>query len=327
MSRRPVSRRSVLFAGGAVAGIGTAGAYLSSTANDDLPGAQGFTAKSAPARSDPLVAIDVDRVLRNPAISAGASALLDAQSFAAFPASLTALFDSGVTVIDPNNLGKLVCIETTDDEAAAVVWAEWTREDLVAVVEDESERAAETRSYRDRTTYATDGVAGAVLADEVFAVGSMDAVRSVVDVWHSDAEPVEDAVLGPFERTPPDAPVRFAASELGFDADVHANRSDTYERIENRSGWIAASDEPVLGVQYGLESIDDVESVIAALRSDLAEPSEDDSDDSTLSDAVRNDVSVDRTGDVVTVTYRDAAEPFTDQVGEALRAFATIGAG
>lgn len=322
MQQPTVTRRNLLAIAGAGAGLGVLGSIQSVPGDDNTPGARGFTAGSAPAGSNPLAVIDAGAALGRPPVAAGGSAVLDARPFTLLPPSLIAPFDGSDSVVNPESLGKLVCVGIAPDDGAAVVWADWARDDLVAVL---GAGSVETGTYLDRPTIVVDETAATALGTDVFAIGGTAAVRAVADVWHGDGGPVADEVLGPLERTPRSAPVRFAVRELAMYGDVSPGRSEAYDDVVDASVWIESNGgESVLGVQYRVDAIDAVDRLASALRSDLIEGSEASSDDVDVPDVTRNDISLERSGDVVTVEYRDADERFVDHVGAVLRGFAAV---
>lgn len=323
MTPNSVSRRTVLASTGAVAGFGALGWYIIPRQRETKPGAEGFSAKTAPQSSDPLLVVDADEILQRPAIRSGVDTFLDGQAFNSLPEPLRALFDGTETPLDPNSIGKLVFVDPAPQGAVAVIWADWTRDDLANVLENATQGSIESGSYRSRTTYSTETTTAAVLADQAFAIGATEPVRAVVDVWHGEDDPVAQAVLDPFERTPQSAPVRFAASSMNYEGDTPDLRTDAYDRIVNASGWIEVrGGDPALGFQYQVDSIDVADSVASTLRADLSPTAGEGSDEWTLSESVRNDITVERTGDIIRAEYQDAEELFADHVGQVIRVLA-----
>ncbi|WP_132058600.1 hypothetical protein [Halorussus amylolyticus] len=271
MSSNQPSRRTVLTAGVGAIGLGIVGvSAIEFATDDDSPGAEGFTAKTVPAGSDPLVLVDADEIASSDTANGVTRTLLGAGQFDDLPDALVGMFgDESQSVIDPEAVGKMAFVGSeTGDGGGAVVWADWTDDELLEVLESGGGNATPSESYRDRMMYGTDDASAAVLGDTEFALGTPEVVRTIADVWHGDADPVGGTTLDSFERTPSEATVRFSFEEIQFSCDdTTASDSDAYDAVTQVYGWVPASDDGIR-LRLRVESNDATDEVAAAVRSD-----------------------------------------------------------
>lgn len=285
----------MLAAGGVTIGLGIAGASaVEFTSDGGSPGAEGFTAKTVPSGSDPLVLVDADQVDPSGTAATVTRTLLGARPFDDLPDALGGMFeDHSRSTIDRRAVGKLVFVgsDADPDHGGAVVWADWTDDELIEVLDSGGDSATDVRtdSYGDRTLYTTGETSAVELGDTEFALGTPEVVRDIVDVWHADADPVGGTTLDSFERTPLEANVRFSFGELRLTCDdTVASESGAYDAITQVYGSVPESDDTVrLHMRVG--SNDASKGIAAAIRADLGV------DDDA--------VTVDYQNDVVTVEY------------------------
>lgn len=319
-----ITRRNAIAAGCLfVAGSGCA-SPLTSTEDSRSPGADDFTAGTVPAESDPVLALVPDDVRADSAATTVATQLLDGPSFADLPTRVAHLVREPSSAIDSAPVGKVVVIgSNAGSGSGAVIWAEWSEDDLLDMLPQSGQGTLETQTYDGRTIHKIGERAGVRLAEQVFTVGTSDIVRSVVDVWHGDGDPVSAAVLRPFERTDREAPVRFATTGLAFHADSTPPRTTEYAPVANTSVSIATADrESTVNVAYAVDSINAAKSLGEALERDLGIESVSGAVEPALPRGIRRDLAVDRTGTVVTLRYRDGAETVAEYGGDVITAVA-----
>lgn len=318
MSPNRISRRTALSAGGVLVALGVVGASAFEFASDDdPPGADGFTAKTVPAGSDPLVLVDAEEAAHDDAAKAALRTLLAAGQFADVPDALVEAFDSDPqSTVDASSVGKLAFVgsDVAGNAGGAVVWADWSDDELRGVLGSVGRADVRTETYGDRTLYTTAGTSAAVLADEAFALGATAVVRDIVDAWHGDAEPVGGATLDSFERTPREANVRFSFDELRLACDRGGEgRPDAYDRITRVYGWVPSTGDGIR-LRLRVESGTAGGEVATAVRNDLAAGGERDEAASEEGDAglprgAATGVTVGHDHDFVAVDYAlDAAE-------------------
>lgn len=317
MSPDQLSRRTALSAGGALVGLGVVGAsaFELTSETNETPGADGFTAGTAPAGSDPLVLVDTDGIAENNTAKAVTGTLLGAEQFGDLPDALVGAFENGSesrSAIDTDPVGKLVLVgsDVAPDVGGAVVWADWTDDDLLDVFESSDETETQTERYRSRTLYTAGGTSAAVLGDQEFALGATEVVRNVVDAWHGDADPVGGETLRSFERTSRRAHVRFSFDELRLACDgVAASRSAAYDRITQVYGSVPATGG-VVRLHLRVAPDGDRTDVATALRNDLGVTGGDSSrgENAGLPHDAVDGVTVESEHDFVTVEYGSAGD-------------------
>ena len=325
MSPNKLSRRSVLSAGGVLVGVGLIGssALKLTSENDQTPGADGFTAKTVPAGSDPLILIDPDELAQNDTAMVVSRILVGARQFDDVPDGLVEASEGESSpTVDSNDAGKVVLVGSAeaDGGGGAVVWADWTDDELIDVLESTDGAERRTEAYRGRTLYTTGETSAAILGDTEFALGTPKVVRSVVDVWHGDAEPVDGETLDSFERTPPEAPVRFSFDELHLACDDAApSQSDAYDAVTQIYGSVSATGDAVR-LQLRVDSNAATSEVATAVSDDLGLDGEDDSESEGggFPHKARNDVTVGHEHDFVVVELDPRADRNAEVAGVVL---------
>ncbi|WP_121742855.1 hypothetical protein [Natronorubrum halophilum] len=320
-----ITRRNAIVAGCVLGGLGGCASLPASDERSQSPGAAGFTAGTVPAESDPLLVIHPEETHHNPATTALAKRLLGGSSFAGIATAIADFSDGPSSDVVSADVGKLAVIgSNTGYGSGAVVWAEWSEDDLREILERPGRDEPEPGTYHGRAIYETDELGAATLADQAVAIGTARVVRSVVDVWHGDTDPVADAVLRPFERTDRDAPVRFATTGLAFQADSPSPRTAEYDPVANTSVSIATEDrEAIVDVAYEVEASDAADPLAKALERDLGIGSASAAVEPVLPRGIRGDLAVDRNATVVTVRYRGSVDAVAEHVGDVVTTFGT----
>ena len=148
--------------------------------------------------------------------------------------------------LDPRGLNELITFAEVgeSDSFGAVVWTDWSEDDLTAAAED-NEADLEESSYEGTTIYeGEDGSLLGVLADGTYAIGPEDVVEATIDVHNGDADPVGGDVRSAYENSQ-GGYVRFAFTvdedlipeESGGQFDV-----SVFEDVESGYGSVAAGD-------------------------------------------------------------------------------------
>lgn len=218
------TRRQLLLAGGGLVGVGGVAGCLSRD-NPTQLGSDGLTAQTAPAAVDSLFFI------RGTQATSGVRA-------ATGLAGDTPGFGSIQLDVEP----KTLFVRTGPATGGAVVWADWDTDRLEAVVKDTGSGSLQTKTHNGRRTFITGDTAGVALGDTVFSVGASTTVRSVLDVWHGDGDPLGDEVLSGFDLTHRDAPVRFTlqAIDVSCGCLTETPRSDNHDAIGRVRGSVSA---------------------------------------------------------------------------------------
>ncbi|SEQ89016.1 hypothetical protein [Natrinema salaciae] len=247
------SRRNVLAAGVGLGGFGIGGIFaLKSDKDEELPGPQGFSAMLAPAGSDPLVMAHVDDVLQSGISKNVLHTLLSASQFDDLPDALTKAFDTiPETAVDIDSVGTLLLVgsDVAKDAGGAVVWANWTADDLVTVLESQDDTDIQSESYRGQTIYTAGETSAAKVGETVFMFGTSTVVRDlIVSSTDDDAKPVGGKTLDSFARTPLSAHVRFSFETLGLSCNTiatSAKTSSVYDGIQQVYGSVPDSGDEV----------------------------------------------------------------------------------
>lgn len=323
------SRRRVLSAMGSLFGIGAGAWLITSSSRRDSPGAEGLSIGTVPAESDPLLLIDPVRTRRCPADSTFATALLGYPAFEAVRPFLSGVFDDGSTGGTSENLGKLAVVgSSAGNGSAAVAWADWSDDDLEAIVTSSTEGSIETGMDDGQTVYRVGEKAATRLGNRVFTIGSTDVVRSVVEVWHGDVDPITGPVLRSFEYSDKDAPVRFGTTGRGFANATTTPRSQVYESIATTSADIICEDsEAALEVAYRADSSDLADPIAEELERDLGLVSNADPVEFPLPRMVYEDLTIQSDMDYVNVEFRASIETVETFTADFLATLGTVTGG
>ena len=324
MVGRKLTRRETVVSGCLLVGFSGCNSLSASIGNSHSPGADGFTAGTVPVETDPLLLVSPDESHTDAASTALTARLLESSSFSELPARLTDLVigSSGTT----SAAGKVAVLgSNAGSGSAGVVWAEWSDDDLVATLEQSGQDATEAETADGRTIYEAGGRSAAVLGEQVFAIGTADLVRAIVDVWHGDGDPVSDAVLRSFEGTTRESPVRFATTGCLFHDNSTPPQRAAYEHVTNTSVSFTGEDgDATVDIAYQVDSTDAAELLADALRTDLGLETTADAIDPVLPRGIRNDLTADRTSAVVTVQFRDTAKAVAEYGNDILTTLETV---
>lgn len=298
MPSRTLSRRDLVV--GCLTVAGFSGCSTSSSRQAQL-GAESVTARSIPAGSDRLAVFDIGQ--DNRAASSVSDAILTRRQFNSIPDPVATLPAATTGPLAETDVGKLACLSANaNDGSAAVIWARWTDENLATALGSNATQNSATADS-DRVRFRTSTASAARLTDTAFAVGDHETVRSIVDVWHHDGAVVSEDTLAPFERTDRGALIRFAAQDT-FDRD--GSIPEPYDRIENGSMALESVDTGTnLAFHFQVGSIDDAPTVESALRDDLV-------DSSRLPSPISLQLQIDRSADVIEVSYEAAEATMAD---------------
>ncbi|KDE58977.1 hypothetical protein EL22_01010 [Halostagnicola sp. A56] len=320
-----LTRREEVVSGCLLVGLGGCNSLPTSLGNSPPPGADELTAGTVPAETDPLLLVFPDELEPDSAATTIAAGLLESSPFTELSAGLADLV-TGSSSETASAVGKVAVLgSNAGSGSAGVVWAEWSDDELVALLEQSGQDATEAETADGRTIHEAGGQSAVVLGEHVFAIGTDDLVRSVVDVWHGDGDPVSDAVLGPFERTDRESPVRFATTGRAFHDDPTPPRRAAYDPVTNTSISITSGDgDATVDIAYQVDSTDAAESLADALRTDLGLETTADAIDPVLPRGIRNDLTVDRTSTVVSVRYQHSAEAVAEYGNDILTTLEAI---
>ncbi|WP_408956786.1 hypothetical protein [Natrinema sp. 74] len=315
------TRRSIIVATGSFAVIGYVGTdWLSDT---DSTGSDDFTAGTVPDGSDPLLLIRPRRGRDASITAAVVTSLLAATSLDKTPGLPRDALDAGR---DATDLHKLAVVGSNGSgESAVVAWADWSKTELRERVSASISGKPKTDAYEGRTVYLAGDAAGATLADGVVTLGTERQVRSVIDVWHADAAPVDDAVLHPFDRTDRTAPVRFATTGLAFHDDRTGPRTDEYAPVVNTAvDAVVDGTDATVTITYEVESIDATDRLANAIKRDLGLTPPEGPVEPALPRGIRSDLAVTTDPAVVTVDYSAAADSVAGYVSDVLTTLAAV---
>lgn len=340
MSESRPSRRSVLKTGatlGALAGVGSLTGCMGLLENQSTSG----KLDTVPGGSTTVLYADVAGFLSDDSVEGSLDDQLStySESMGSVPASLSDALDrvEGVTGLDPRNLNEVVTFGEVgaSDSFGVVVWTDWSESDVLDAAE-QSGTETEGSSYEGKTVYEggtdDDNWLG-VLEEGVFALGTENSVKSVIDTHTGNADPVGGDVRSAYERTR-DGYVRFAFTvpddivpeESGgqFDASV-------FSSVRTGHGSISAGSDSVFSLSLqtddseGAGNVADVlEGGLATLRNEIEGsspmgPSGEQLSESAISTLDATEVS--RDGSTVTVTISSDIGDFVAVVGAIVGSF------
>jgi len=175
--------------------------------------------------------------------------------------------------LDPRELNELITFGEagSSDSFGAVVWTDWSEDDLTDAVEENGSDLEED-SYEGSTIY--EGESGdliGVLEDGTYAIGSEGVVEDAIDVHNGDADPVGGEVRSAYENTR-DGYLRFAFT---VDEDLVPEESggqfdiSVFEDVESGYGSIASGDT-AFQVTLSTTDADSAENVADVIEGGLA---------------------------------------------------------
>jgi hypothetical protein len=338
MPDSPPSRRSVLKTGATLGGLASIGGLAGCMGILDSQSTSGKL-DSVPSGSTTVLYADVARFLSDDSVEGSLDEQLSTYSeeMSSVPASLSDALDriEDETGLDPRQLNELITFGEVgaDDSFGAVVWTDWSESDLVDAAEWNDTEATET-TYEGKTLYdgGEDDWIG-VLDDGVFALGTENSVKSVVDTHSGDADAVGGDVRSAYEQTR-DGYVRFA-----FEVPDEAVPEDSsgqfdvsvFSSVQTGHGSISAGSDSVFSLSLQTadgESAENVADVIdgglVTLRNRIEEsspmgPSGEQLSDSVISTIDATEVSQD--GSTVTVTISSDIGDFVAVFGAIVGSF------
>lgn len=323
MTDSTFTRRSILAAGGGLTILGYAGSQWYANTTSTPPGADGFSAGTVPESSDPLLVVRPDDGTIDTLTASVTTGLLERTDLDATPGLPTDLLDADDSSGD---LRKLAAVGSTQSQQSAVVaWTDWQTSDLLERLERAGAGEPTSTDYQGRTLHVADDAAAVALTDGVSALGSTDHVRAILDAWHGDAPPVDDAVLDPFERTTRTAPVRLATTGFAFHDVTPSTRTDAYAPIVNAS-IDARTDggDATVTTTYEVRSRDDTEDLAAALERDLGLTDDAAPVEPALPRGIRSDLTVSTDPAIVRIDYTAPTDSVTEHVDDVMRTIAAV---
>jgi len=269
MSPDQASRRSILVAGAGIGGLSLVGATaLFYGVDDDLPRSRGLTSGTVPAGSDPLVMAQIDRVQQSSVSRGVLGTLLRASEFSHLPDVLTQSLDTTAsTSLDLAPVGTVLLVGSplAEHAGSATVWANWTSDDLKALLETTGGRDVRSESYRDQTVYTSGEMSAFKPNDHTSLFGVPAVVRNHID----DFERIDGETLDLFTITPIPAQVRFSFESLGLPCDATTeSRSTAYDDLTQVYGWVSESGDE-LRLRLHVDRDADRDEIERALRDDL----------------------------------------------------------
>lgn len=285
------SRRNVLAASVGLGGFGISGIFARKSDKDkELPGPQGFSAMLAPAGSDPLIMAHVDDVLQSGISKNVLHALLNANQFTDLPTPLIRAFETrSEAAIDIDSVGTLLLVgsDVASDAGGAIVWANWTADDVVDILESPTDTDVQSESYRGQTIYTAGEKSAAEVGETVYMFGTPTVVRDLIaSSIDDDIKPVGGKTLDSFARTPLFAHVRFSFETLGLSCDTTSaslKKSSVYDGIDQVYGSVPESGDRVR-FKLRVEPSADRQEIATTVRDDLGNSERNFVDDIRITD-------------------------------------------
>ena len=175
--------------------------------------------------------------------------------------------------VDPRKIHEVVGFWGSDAETgAAVLWTDWSESALTNQMSSYSEE-----TYHGTTLYVPEyGGPGAVLGDGVYAVGSSEAVRSVIDVRDGRAKGLSGRLRSEYDATQgmtrvavdvPDLSMeRLTGEEASSGSQVEQTANSLLKTVEYASGsFFQDGNSRVMQVSLATESADDAEALDGSL--------------------------------------------------------------
>jgi len=245
------SRRTVLKTGATLGGLAAAGG-LSGCLGILGDGSGSGRIDAVPEDATTVLYADVSGFLNDESVRESVNEQIDtfasATGGSGGPDSIEDALDEieSETGLDPRGLNELITFGEAgaSDSFGAVVWTDWSEDDLTDAAE-EGAADLDEGSYEGTTIYeGDDGDLIGVLEDGTYAIGSEDIVEATVDVHNGDADPVGGEVRSAYENAR-DGYLRFAFTVS--DELVPAESSgqfdiSVFENVESGYGSIAAGD-------------------------------------------------------------------------------------
>lgn len=330
--RSPVSLRTVLVvlvAGALVASAGCTGAL--DGGGDGSSASVEPALDVVPAGSDAVFYADVNGALDDDELRSVADTMYSTEESA--PDDLDEAIEraqdnvslelSGVQAVTAYGQNDSTSVD--DAYGAAVVSADWSTEELIDAMENDSEITFENETYAGHDIYLPaddDDVSSAVgvVSDTRYVIGDQAAVEDALEVANGDADAFEGDVRDAFENTPDDAHVRFAVGvpQNQYDTgDAGGSQFDTgiFNDVSVVSGSQSTPDGNVslsMTAQFGSESNasdagDATEGIVQIARVYVQ-------DNQTQELLADEHLSIETDGADLTITATNSVETITDLI-------------
>lgn len=325
------SRRAVLKATAATASLGAIGSLAGcSDGSGTDPGGESGRIDRVPAGSSIAAHVDVGSLLADDAVRETVNELIEQYGISSV--GVGSLLDRAEqeSGLDPRELSEVLVFGDYDrpDRSAAVLWSEWSAEDLLAVGERTTGTPTED-SYKGATVYhgGTGDVDLAVLGDGAFAVGPAPGIEAAIDVREGDADPVGGDVREAYASSADghvrwgfSVPTNLVPEESGSSLDLAALRTVTYGY-----GSLTGSNEFRFSLRTdgdgsASEVADLAEAARTLLRTQLSRSGMPERGSERVRQLLDN-TSVSRQGRTVTITNSNGAEAVALGLGAVLGSF------
>ncbi len=218
----------------------------------------------------------------------------------------------------------IVGSDDADGGVGAIVWADWNADDLPARLGWDDVKP-ETRQYANHTLYTVGEVTATAVSDVVFAVGTSDVTRAIIDVWHHDGDPLMGDLLRTFERSSIEVPTRFALVHPN-DVDVSTGPGpDSGDRTTFSYGAVfAEKTDRVAEVNVTAHDVDLAKTLVDELATTLLDRTAAEKNQSGTESAVpveiAEDIDIVQDADAAVVRYRAPADQYVEFVGDFVEA-------
>jgi hypothetical protein len=204
-----------------------------------------------------------------------------------------------------------------DDYSGAIVKGTFNKNDLISGIQSGSDTMWSTTKYKDHDIYNNEieDTAFAILNDNMFAIGTMQPVKDVIDVKRGDAKALSGEVLNTYNKLG-DALIKVAVAvppgvtegEFGQSASEVLGNLSAFEKVKTVGMTVAKDDESVaLNVKLCCADNDSAQSVENSINGLIAfiglvmSMSEDQQQNQVLGTLLSN-VGVSRSGSCVNIT-------------------------
>ena len=320
---RHVSRRTVLKATSALAGLAATGSLAGcQDPSDTLGGGDDLTA-NVPQGVEVLMHFDVNAILSDDALRDGIDELLAemANSDEGPQSTEEALDDLEEEAgLDFRAVSEFLVFGNLDDDPGSLVWADWTTDELVDTMEQEGGTTFETETYADRTVYVDDGDLLVALSEDggPFAIGPRDVVERTVDVWDGNADPLGGEMADLFGDL--DAGYLRVASEMPAGASPPSEElsDDAFEAVTHVTGSFYPDGDERVGTmnlhvdseETAQEIADSISGLVSRAQQEIESNQEAAGPEATLIIDQLDRVETRTDGAVAVIEYRGPADEF-----------------
>jgi len=328
------SRRSVLKAAAGLGGAGvlTTLAGCSSVENAIGMGSGGGTG-SVPEDAESVYTIEAGAIVEDEAVTTLADAYLEMRAEVDWyegPEDYEEALDEfeDETGLDATMAGTITAFSEYSDYGVASEYAgmiftgEWEQDDVVDAYEDNYE--ADEEEYEGKTIYEPDGEyqpAMAILGDNRYVVGRLDAVEDVIDVEGGDEDGLDSELQSAFDSTR-DAPIRYAGEGPSWidtgEVEQNGESVDTepLDDVDFVSGAVYKSGEAI-GVETTMHAEDEevAADIVDVVEGIIAITENDEYTAEIIKEEV-GEVGVERDGSNVVLTYQKDVSEIEDAIEE-----------